>query len=466
MSKSACWSYVTWCKDASGNWATWEPGEIVNVGDVGRFDEDRRFRHYQTLADYGVPFATSEETPVGSRRYLNNNDFRVEARAAENLAPGFSVLGDLSSGARFTARREHACVLQMEDVTESSLLGAREVLVQIAELVRIGEWELDSALVVRRLRAGRGFAAISQGTGQSIEFKSAGSLRLPLAVEIGHAEMLLAHDRSDTGFLLYEFSGRETPVFMPPVRVKRRLWARLLPWRAVGPWLIDPDGRRHDPANLVTDLPTLAPEARRYDPLRSRMTLEELSGIAVEDLFEEVSSLPGEGEPWLASYSALPIPSAPMPLAAADPFDDASPLLETLSPDGLVRFILHGHGAGEYRLEALLTTGASPPVVVGLRYTTKGGAQRELLIPVDADPDGQSGSAVNLAGYALGGSWAARRAVPPGAESAWDDDVLTASIRAAATVATVEAWERVASALPPHAGELITREIGVLRNRQ
>ncbi len=46
MTKSACRAYVTWFNHRSeGNWATWEPGELVTPGDVGRFDEHKKFSH-------------------------------------------------------------------------------------------------------------------------------------------------------------------------------------------------------------------------------------------------------------------------------------------------------------------------------------------------------------------------------------------------------------------------------------
>jgi excisionase family DNA binding protein len=113
-------------------------------------------------------------------------------------------------------------------------------------------------------------------------------------LEVGNAELHLASDRNTTGFLLYEFRSRETPVFFPPIRIKKSLWDRLLPWRANGPWLVDPAGGRHNPTSLPNDLSDLVPEARRYDPRRSRMTLSELESIEIEDLFESVRSLPEE----------------------------------------------------------------------------------------------------------------------------------------------------------------------------
>lgn len=490
MAKSACWSYVTWYHKLSGNWATWEPGEFLAAGDVGRFDSDRRFHHSENLADYHITFSVSAERPATPRLYVTGDDFRVEARAAEKLAPGLSALGHAGAGLRIVARKEHACVLQLQGVTESHILAKRDVLVQIAKLLSQRRWAIDSAVVVGRLRVSRGLAAISLGAGQSMELNVSGEVRLAQGLEIGHAELVLAHRRSTTGFLLYEFEADETPVFLPPIRIKRSLWARLLPWRTDGRWIIDPDGRRHDPQRLVSasSLSGFDTEARRYDPEKSGMTLTELSELTVEDLFEEVSSLADEDEQEVSLSASpsgkantasaapgvrllarstpfqLPLPRVTSALAAAGPADDAPPLLDTLSNDDLVRFVLHQRGPAEYRLEVSLEARAGPLAVVALRYGTVAGSQRDLLIPVDGGRSDLPNSVVELEDYASRAAWQAWPPAPPESVQAWGDEVIEASIYAAATVATVEAWERLAADLPDTTRILIIRVVDSLRS--
>ena len=295
MGKSPCWSYVTWYNAcSSGNWATWEPGSVVNPGDVGRFNKDRRFLPWGTLNDYKVRFTPSKEMPVAPRLYATGSEFRVLTKAAGRAAPSFAGLGRLDAGVRITAKRKHACLLQLRKATESRIIDTKALLEQIATLLRSGAWDLDLVVVAGRVRARRGFAAISQGAGQSLELKASGDVRLAEVLEGGGAELLLASDRSTTDFLLYEFGRRETPCFYPPIRVKQSLWDRLLPWRPDGPWLIDSAGGCHDASKLPTDLSGLVPEARRYNPQYSPMAPQELADIAAEDLFEEVTSLPDE----------------------------------------------------------------------------------------------------------------------------------------------------------------------------
>jgi excisionase family DNA binding protein len=293
MGKSACWSYVTWYNECSGgNWATWEPGEVVSPGDVGRFDKERRFLHWQTLEDYGVSFTVSREQSVAPHLYASGKAFRLETKAAGKSA---SIPGRIDAGFRITATREHACLLQLEKATESRVNETRSMLAQIAALLRAGKWDIDLMVVVKRIQTRSGFAAISQGAGQSIGVTAEGSASLAGVLEAGNVELVLTSDHEATGFLLYEFRNRETPVFFPPVRVKQSLWSRLLPWRPDSPWLIDPAGGRHDPWNLPDDLSAFPVQDRRYDPRRSPITPAELAAIAVEDLFESITSLPEEG---------------------------------------------------------------------------------------------------------------------------------------------------------------------------
>lgn len=171
-----------------------------------------------------------------------------------------------------------------------------------------------------------------QGAGQSIELRAAGSVGLAEVLETGSAELILASDYDASGFLLYEFRSRETPVFFPPIRVKRALWDRLLPWRADGPWLIDPAGGRHDPRHLPNDLSSLAPEARRYDSQRSPMMASEFDAMPVEDLFEPVTSLPDEDDDF--ENSPIPLRGRSQDARTAIPVDaPAEPTIRPSSPE-------------------------------------------------------------------------------------------------------------------------------------
>lgn len=145
VSRSACWSYVTWYNELTGNWATWEPGEPVQPGTVGRFDKQQRFTHYRTLASYGITAEiVTAESPVRNRLVHSDGEVHLDLKASGQSPAGFEALGALDAGLKVTANREHACVLHMRDISEAWIENVDAVLRQIKGLLLSGEWEVDS----------------------------------------------------------------------------------------------------------------------------------------------------------------------------------------------------------------------------------------------------------------------------------------------------------------------------------
>ncbi len=111
---------MTWYNELTGNWATWEPGDLVRPGTVGFLDRQRRFTHYKTLAGYGiVPEIATAEWLGRTRLVWSDGDVHLNLKASGQPSAGFEVLGDLDAGLKVTANREHACVLHMRDLHEA-----------------------------------------------------------------------------------------------------------------------------------------------------------------------------------------------------------------------------------------------------------------------------------------------------------------------------------------------------------
>lgn len=480
VSRSACWSYVTWYNAlSSGDWATWLPGEPVSPGDVGTFNKDRRFGHYDTLKDLGITCARySAETPTEPHFYYSKEGLAFESKAAGCSAPGFVALGELDAGIRITAETAHACVLQMLDPTTKYIKNQRQVQDDVLARLRNGQWSIDWQIVMKRTRCPNGFAAISQASGQILELKAAGALpAIVSGQDLGGLELTLASTRVTTDFLIAIFNEISTPVFGALVRVKRGLWDKLLPWRSEGGYLIDPNGKRFHPRELPPDLSAYSPDDRRYDPGRSAMSAAELSSLTVENIFEEVTSLPdGEefsnsdspgGDSGLVALAAvrsfpLPRPVVPATLAAADEEDGASILLDFASGDGLAQFTLYDRGSGRYWLEVTLRHPNRQVSVVALGYRADDGTQRDLLIPVGGDNAITSSSVVNLRGYRPGTEWHAWPPVSP-AGCTWSVEVVRRSVLASVGTDTVLAWERLAALVRAETRQVIEGELQVLR---
>jgi hypothetical protein len=469
VSTSTSRSYVQWYRETSRDWATWTPGETVQPGDFGTFDKELRF----VLSGHIDLAKTKSAARPGIRTVSSAGDISFSTKAGGNASPTLAGLGDLTGGVKITASRAHACFLHMDDVYESWVVNESEVLHWVSE--KMTEWDIGQHIVMKRLEARRGFAAISQRGGASLEVSASAAADL-----VGAAEVSLQAGRKRSGFQFYEFGRGSTPAFSRTFRVSRRLWGGLLPWRREGPVLFRPDGRRyHGLAALPTSaLAGAPPEARRYDPKRSALTPAELSAIAIADLFEEITSISDLGEvdgqaAQAASrssaivYTPLLAPLRPAPLAAADPADGTAPRMRATTADGTARLALFDQGDGEWWVEVSLTTREMAPAIVAFRYNIVGGGQRELLVPIDVRAGRRMPTSVarlpDYTGYNHPGSernWEVANPVPLYAMGAWPPGILVPSVRATVSEATVHAWERVAADGPQDARQVIADALG------
>lgn len=471
---------MTWYHDLSTtDWATWLPGTPIEPGSVGVFNRERCFDHDETLEEHGITCARlSSETPVQPIFYSTMGGFEFEPKAAASVAPGFGTLGEANLGVKLTANAEHACLIQMLNPTVRRIENQRQVQEAVLAQMRDGLWRVDLQVVMRRTRCTSGFAAVSRAGKQSVEFKT--GAKLPAVItdqDLPDLGLGLASGWSSSGFLVSPFTETSTPAFGGVVRVKRELWHKLLPWRSEGWYLVDPRGKRFLPTKLPLELSAYAPRDCRYDPARSAMSPAELSALTVEDVFEEVTTLPEEdelssaggpggnsGPVELAEVRSFPLPRSVVPstLAAADDEEDASVLLDAAFEDGLVRFTVYDRGSGRYWLEVTFPHVGSQLSVVTIRYQVTDGASRDLIVPVTGDGATTSSSIVSLPDYQPGTDGQAWLTAP-GTGSAWPEETVRRSVLAAVGNATARAWERLSALVPAETGEVIERALRDLR---
>lgn len=439
----------------------------MEPGYVGRFGRDGCFSPSGTLEDYKIHFEKAERKRFGAVLLSSGEDVTVKGKISGRLSAAFAFLGKAEAGLKFTAKRQYACVLHMRGISEGWIVDPDRAFEAVRRALLERKWPVDRVVVVRRYKVEQGFAAIFHKAGQSFEVKAAAGLNVVDLADLEGIDFDFDATHQQGGVQFYEFVSGATPTFSGALRVRRDLWDKLLPWRRDRGVLIGPDGSRYTgpPANLSEYLP----EDLLYDPGSSAMSPGELAAISLEDLFEEVHTLPPEIDPNLEQAAepsarklsfpqrfSLRIPLAPAPLAAADPEREPEPL-RTPSPDGQANFFLYARD-GKYWLEVTVAPGTVTPVIVSVRYATSASGQQELLVPVEGEAARVASSTVELPGYARGAVEAAVP-VPPDDIESWPLEVVTASLRAAVTPPTVRAWNGLVPALPADVGALVRREI-------
>jgi len=257
---------------------------------VGRFDKDWVFRHRDHLVDLGFRCETSAELPVQDRLYVSETDFDI----APNVGLGARVplLVGPKAGVRLTvsAKRKHACALQVKAATSSYLMNLDEILIEVRACLLDRAWPVDWVIVVERVQAQDGFAFISLKRGVEID--------LELEVDLGpipHLDALagsvgLGVGRQSADLAEYRFvaGANATPIFTQAIRVRQSLWARIL--NRPGS-LLDPDGSVYDPsrrAKTVESLVRLRAQDRFYDPGRSDLSPEQIEALPLGVLFERL----------------------------------------------------------------------------------------------------------------------------------------------------------------------------------
>ena len=117
------------------------------------------------------------------------------------------------------------------------------------------------------------------------------------------------------------------------------------------------------------------------------------------------------------------------------------------SPDGSLEFSVYRQADGPeplYALEVVLRTATTFPALVQVAYPAEGQARlTDLLVPIIAAPLGPPTSRITLPGFVPGVAWESAGLITRDAAATLGRRVVKASIAAASTRATLDAWRRV-----------------------
>ncbi|MEV0237485.1 hypothetical protein [Nonomuraea sp. NPDC050786] len=114
----------------------------------------------------------------------------------------------------------------------------------------------------------------------------------------------------------------------------------------------------------------------------------------------------------------------------------------------------------DYRLEVISPESDDLPLIVSVRYRRReDGAGQEVLIPLAQAPLGPPSSVVWLAGYDIEAPWHISQPVSAAHVSTSDSGIVRASVAAAASQATLNAWRQVADRVNERVRAVILEEM-------
>jgi hypothetical protein len=155
----------------------------------------------------------------------------------------------------------------------------------------------------------------------------------------------------------------------------------------------------------------------------------------------------------LGGWLLLPELHGPAILQASS---ESRVIAEAATADGRTEFFIRrGSASRPYLLEVVLRDFHDLPAVVLVRYWTAHG-QQVLVVPLASSEIGAPSAQVELAGIdASQQHWEALGPISLDQVAAWDAGTVAASVAAAASGATREAWRRVSDSLGPELRRVI-----------
>lgn len=139
--------------------------------------------------------------------------------------------------------------------------------------------------------------------------------------------------------------------------------------------------------------------------------------------------------------------------------DESRVVAEAAAPDGRTEFFVRrDRTAQRYLLEVVLREPDQLPVFFLVRYETARG-QQLLAVPLTASSIGPPSAYVELADMDVSQRWAALGPLSGDQATAWDAGVVAASVAAAASEATREAWRQVSGMLGPDLHQVIDQAL-------
>jgi hypothetical protein len=160
----------------------------------------------------------------------------------------------------------------------------------------------------------------------------------------------------------------------------------------------------------------------------------------------------------LSSWFALPTLRVAPTLNAGT----AGALVTMLSPDGTAEYFIHRSPSqsADFRLEVVARDDDRLPAVVEVRFTAGNDAVGVLLIvPLVRPRYGPAVGQVELPGFRADGGLEATNTLPIAQVEHWLGDVVTASVDAAASRATIKAWSELRESVPADVAAMIGRAL-------
>jgi hypothetical protein len=156
--------------------ATWPPGALLRLGDIGTVGSGREFIRLKSLASYGIPVVPINGGGSASMQYAGGGNVEFELKAAGNTSPFAPHVPIDSAGVGVNFKRENAVAFRADTVTYQLIDDLVKLREEIIKLIRAKRWEHNWSIVTQIATAKKTTALIGGSAGSGIELQAHGKV--------------------------------------------------------------------------------------------------------------------------------------------------------------------------------------------------------------------------------------------------------------------------------------------------
>lgn len=156
--------------------ATWLPGEVLQVGDIGIIKNAKFFRQ-TNLANMGIEFELKESDNPTDYEFMSEGDVKVTMKLAGKAptVPG-SVLGVADAGVTVQFNKKNAILFEVKQATQSKIDDIPSIGRQIEQLFEDGDWKKEYVVITELVKGKEGTVLISRSSNLVLDFKAKGEV--------------------------------------------------------------------------------------------------------------------------------------------------------------------------------------------------------------------------------------------------------------------------------------------------
>jgi hypothetical protein len=172
-------SYTTELSNQFHYVATWTPGTVIRLGDIGELD-GHEFVPKSSIRSLGVKFSSTKASQPGSWDYQSSGSVSMAFKAKGQLSPDIPSIPKGKAGIGIRFGREGATVVHAEGVASNRVADILGLEKAMWDLWDRGIWQEGWALVTEVVTAARATILLSASSDGKVELEAMASASVPV----------------------------------------------------------------------------------------------------------------------------------------------------------------------------------------------------------------------------------------------------------------------------------------------